>query len=86
MTKALDRLGLIELVGGDSSLVELLIVHELIVETTAGYDARDIDRVLVAHTVMRELEVNVQGLEVILHLREALGLARLKLREVDEAK
>jgi len=81
VTKALDRKGLIALVGGDIELVELLIGQGLIVESPAGFGASDIDRALVSRTVLRELEVNVEGLEVILHLREALGWARLQLLE-----
>lgn len=86
MSKQVLREEFIALVDGDLELVELLVSCELITERATGFSAQDVDRLLVARTLLRELDVNIAGLEVILRLREELAAARRRLRELDDAE
>jgi len=46
----------------------------------------DVERVLVAHTLVRELEIDWAGLAVILRLRDELAEARRRIAELEAAK
>ena len=78
---------LLALVDGDTGLIELL-VEEGEIERAGDDIARvDLDRLLVARTLLRDLEITWAGAEVILQLREALVAARRRIaaleRELD---
>ena len=76
---------LIELVGGDEELVAHLVEEGEIRELEGGRALVDVDRVLVARTLHRELEIDWPGIEVILRLREELTAARTRIAELEAA-
>ncbi len=74
---------LVELVEGDHELVAVLIEEGLIVQDDDGFSPEQVDRALASRTLMRELEVNVAGVDIILRLRGELAAARRRLAELD---
>jgi len=74
---------LVELVEGDRELIAELVEHGLI--ETVGDDRAlvDVDRVLVARTLWRDLEVDWPGIEVILRLVGELGEARRRIAALE---
>jgi hypothetical protein len=74
---------LIEIVDGDDELVMLLIEEGVIVSSEQGFSAADVDRVLCSSTLVRQLEVNVAGVDIILRLREELARLRHRLSELE---
>ena len=75
---------LVELVDGDTDLIALLVDEGEIVRR--GEDdvvTVDVERVLVARTLVRELEIGWPGVEVILRLRDELAAARRRLAELE---
>jgi hypothetical protein len=76
---------LVELVDGDTELIARL-VEEGIIERRADDRALvDVDRVLVARTLWRDLEIEWPGIEVILRLRDELVHARRRVEELEAA-
>lgn len=71
---------LVQLVDGDDELVARC-VEEGIIETRPDDDrvTVDVDRVLVARTLVRDLEVGWTAVELVLRLREELGAARARI-------
>jgi hypothetical protein len=76
---------LVALVEGDSDLIERLVDEGLIEARTDDRVLVDVDRVLVARTLWRELEVEWPGIEVILRLRDELLAARRRIGELERA-
>lgn len=74
---------LLELVEGDHELITLLVEEGEIVRADDDTVTVDVDRVLVARTLLRELEVSWPGIEIILRLRSELAAARKRLAELD---
>ncbi len=74
---------LVELVEGDHELIALLVEEGEIVRGDDDTVTVDVDRVLVARTLLRELEVSWPGIEIILRLRSELAAARKRLAELD---
>ena len=72
---ALDRRRLLELLEGDSAFLEECL-RAGVVRVTRREDevwaAEDVGRVLVARTLVRDLEVNWAGVEIILRMRGEL--------------
>jgi len=77
---------LIDLVGGDQELITRLIEEGEIEVRDDGVARVDVDRVLVARTLVRELEIDWPGVEVILRLVEELARARRRIAELETAK
>jgi hypothetical protein len=77
---------LLELVGGDRDLIERLIEIGEIEERDAGMAIVDVDRVLVVRTLVRELEVDWPGVEVILRLLGELADARRRIAELERPR
>ena len=76
---------LLELVEGDDELIARLVEEGEIVRRDDGDIVTvDVERVLVAHTLLRELEVDWNGIEVILRLREELVNARRRIAELEQ--
>ena len=77
---------LLALVEGDHDLLERL-VDEGVIERREGEDDRvvvvDVDVVLVARTLWRDLDVEWPGIEVILRLRDELVRARRRIAELE---
>ena len=77
---------LVALVDGDAALIELLVEEGEIQRSGEDVARVDLDRVLVARTLLRELDVTWPGAEVILELRAQLIAARKKIAELEAAK
>ena len=75
---------LLELVEGDDELIALLVEEGEIVRGDDDVVTVDVERVLVARTLLRELEVSWPGIEIILRLRAELAEARKRLAERDQ--
>lgn len=76
---------LIDLVGGDQELITRLIEEGEIEVRDDGVARVDVDRVLVARTLVRELEIEWSGVEVILRLVDELARARRRIAELEAA-
>lgn len=74
---------LLALVDGDATLIELLVEEGEIERRDDDVVMIDLDRVLVARTLLRDLDVTWPGAEVILQLRAALIAARRRIAELE---
>lgn len=76
---------LLELVEGDDELLVRLVEEGLIVE---GEDATsiDVDTVLLARTLWRDLDVEWPGIEIIVKLVAELAAARRRIDELETAR
>ena len=79
MTTRITRETLVSLVHGDEELVALLIEEGLLPDSEDEYGAEEIELLLCSYTLVRELDVNVPGVEIILRLRRELAMARRAL-------
>jgi hypothetical protein len=77
---------LVELVEGDTELIALLVEHGEIERRDDDHALVDVDRVLLARTLLRDLDVDWPGIEVILRLREELARARARIVELERAR
>ena len=75
---------LIEVVDGDQELIELLVRERVIEEQPDGFRIEEVDRVLASRTLVREFEVNIAGVDIILRLREELAEARQHIAELEK--
>jgi hypothetical protein len=75
---------LLELVEGDDELI-VRLVEEGLVERREDIVTIDVDRVLLARTLWRELEVEWPGIEIILKLAAELAAARQRIAELEAA-
>ncbi|HEY5933378.1 MAG TPA: chaperone modulator CbpM [Kofleriaceae bacterium] len=75
---------LVELVGGDDELIARC-VDEGIIEKRTDDDrvTVDVDRVLVARTLVRDLEVGWTGVELVLRLCDELAEARERIAALE---
>lgn len=73
---------LVAVVGGDRELITILVREQVIADTDEGFALRDVDRVLAARTLVRELEIDAGAVELILRLREELAAARRELERL----
>ncbi|MEO8554258.1 MAG: hypothetical protein ABI678_29985 [Kofleriaceae bacterium] len=76
---------LVELVDGDEELVAGLVEQGEIRQLDDDRALVDVERVLVARTLHRELEIDWNGVEVILRLRDELAAARTRIAELEAA-
>jgi hypothetical protein len=77
---------LLDLVGGDQELLDLLIEEGEIERRDEVVAIVDVDRVLIARTLVRELEIDWPGVEVILRLLGELAEARQRIAELETAR
>jgi hypothetical protein len=84
MIRHVTREQLIAFVEGDADLVQTLIEHGVLHAEREGFAPRDVERALVCRTLLRELDVNLEGVEIIVHLRERLLAAHLQVRDLLE--
>lgn len=73
---------LLELVDGDDELI-VRLVDEQLVEREGDVIRVDVDRVLLARTLWRDLEVEWPGIEIILNLAAQLADARRRIAELE---
>lgn len=76
---------LVELVDGDAELIVRLVDEGLIERRDDDRVMVDVDVVLVARTLWRDLDVEWPGIEVILRMRGELARARLRIAELEQA-
>ncbi len=74
---------LVELVEGDHDLIERLVDEGIIERRDEDRALVDLDRVLVARTLWRDLAIEWPGIEVILRLCSELAEARLRIGELE---
>ncbi len=74
---------LVELVEGDHDLIDHLVDEGLIERRDNDRVIVDVDVVLCARTLWRDLDVEWPGIEVILRLREELTAARQRIAELE---
>ncbi len=75
---------LLELVDGDNELI-VRLVDEGIIEHHDNIVSVDLDAVLLARTLWRELEVEWPGIEIIVKLVGELGAAQRRIHELEAA-
>ena len=73
---------LLELVDGDDELI-VRLVEEGIIERGDDVVPVDVDGVLLARTLWRDLEVEWPGIEIILRLTAQLAAARRRIQELE---
>lgn len=73
---------LLELVGGDDELI-VHLVEEGFVDRREDVVSIDVDRVLLARTLWRDLEVDWPGIEIIVKLAAELKAARDRIAELE---
>jgi len=76
---------LIDLVDGDHELIARLVEEGEIERRDDAVVVVDVDRVLIARTLVRELEVDWPGVEVILRLLRELAEARQRIAELERS-
>ena len=76
---------LVDLVDGDHELIARLVEHGEIVCDDDGCATVDLDRVLIARTLVRELELDWAGVELALRLLDQLAGARRRIAELEAA-
>lgn len=74
---------LLELVEGDQDLIDRLVDEGVIERRDNDRVIVDVDVVLVARTLWRDLDVEWPGIEVILRMRDELVRARRRIAELE---
>jgi hypothetical protein len=75
---------LLELVEGDDEFI-VRLVEEGLIEERADVMSVDVDAVLLARTLWRNLEVDWPGIEIIVRLTAQLAAAQRRIRELEAA-
>lgn len=75
---------LLELVEGDDELI-VRLVEEGLIEQRDDVTTVDVDAVLLARTLWRNLEVDWPGIEIILRLTTQLAAAQRRIQELEAA-
>jgi hypothetical protein len=74
---------LLEIAQGDQELLDELFEAEILIRDQ-DLTQRDLERARVAYSLVREMDVNIAGVDVILRLREELLVAKRQLAELAE--
>lgn len=83
MTTRFTYQQLVALVGGDDELIIRLVEEGIIERRDEDRALVDIDAVLAARTLWRDLEVEWPGIELILRLRGELAQARQRIEALE---
>jgi hypothetical protein len=75
---------LVQLVDGDDELIVRLVDEGLIARGEGDLVRVDLELVLAARTLWRDLEVEWSGIELILRLRDELVQARRRIGELEQ--
>jgi len=84
-TKRFTYQHLVELVGGDHELIARMVEEGVIEQRDDEVAIVDVDRVLVTRTLVRELEIDWNGVDVILRLLHKLKIAQRRISELEKA-
>lgn len=76
---------LLDLVDGDHELIARLIEEGEIVRRDDDSAIVDVDRVLVARTLVRDLELDWAGVDLVLRLLGELAQSRRRVAELERA-
>ena len=76
MKRYVTHVRVLQELGGDQELLEHLCDLGVVVRRDEGYLPQEVERILVAYTLARELGVNWEGVDVALKLREELVATR----------
>ncbi|MBX3158051.1 MAG: hypothetical protein KF773_18935 [Deltaproteobacteria bacterium] len=76
---------LLELVDGDDELL-VRLVEEGLIERRGGVVTVDVDVVLLARTLWRDLDVEWPGIEIIVKLAAQLASARRRIQELEAGR
>ena len=74
---------LVELVEGDDELIAKLVEIGIIERADGDIVRVDVEHVLVARTLIRDLEIDGSAIEMILRLRDELARARRRIAELE---
>jgi hypothetical protein len=86
MTKGFTLEALIAFLDGDREVVEGLERAGFFLHRQTGvYSAEELEHARVAHVLLRELDVNWAGVEVILRMRTELLVTRRRLAQIAQA-
>jgi hypothetical protein len=77
---------LVELVDGDDELIVRLVEHGVIERRDNDVAIVDVDHVLAARTLWRDLELDWPAIEVILRLRDELAAARARIAALEKGR
>ena len=75
---------IIELLDGDRELLQALAEHGIISESAHEFGPDEVETVLVSRTLVREMGINWEGVDVILRMRRQLLITRLRLAELSK--
>jgi len=75
---------LLELVEGDHEFI-VRLVEEGLIEQSDDIVSVDLDAVLLARTLWRDLEVDWPGIQIIVRLSAQLAAARRRIQELEAA-
>lgn len=85
MTTRSTYQALVTLVEGDTELIGHLVDEGVIELGADDVAVVDVDLVLVARTLWRDLEIDWPGIDVILRMRDELAHARQRIAELERA-
>jgi len=69
---------------GDTELLEQLVILGLCERRDDGFSVEEVELMRVARVLVRELEVNWPGVEIILHMRDELLATQRQVAELLE--
>jgi hypothetical protein len=77
---------LVELVEGDHELIAKLVEIGVIERGDGDIVRVDVEHVMVARTLIRDLEIEGPAIDVILRLRDELARARRRIAELEKPR
>jgi hypothetical protein len=75
---------LLSLLEDDTELLQELVAHGLLEAQEGGYLPEQAETARLAHTLIRDLDVNWEGVEIILNMRQELLATRRQMAQLLE--